>query len=145
MSIRHAVIRAFEKKYGYGWDEFPRMYWAIDLHGVIITSTRREMFCPQPLLPECLEVLQWLTEHDNMGLILFTGSGEEYVATALEWFEKQGIRFDHVNCNPEIGNKGFCNVDSKFYYDVLLDDKAGFNHKLDWKTVKKALEDLEEW
>jgi len=145
MSIDRAIRRSFQKKYDNGWEEFPRMFWAIDLHGVILKSTYREAFGEQDLNKDCIDVLRWLSNHSNMSIILFTASNQSYIDEVMTFFKKLGIRFDHVNTNPEIQTKGFCNVDKKFYFDILIDDKAGFEIDSDWSLVKDTLIDLEEW
>lgn len=145
MSIGNAIIRSFEKKYAGGWEHYPRMYWAIDLHGVILRSTYREGFGEQTLNEDCLEVLRWLSNRYNMVPILFTASTPEYIKDVIEWLESIGVYFEYVNSNPEVKSKGFCNVEDKFYFDILIDDKAGFELETDWKEVKTTLQSIGEW
>jgi hypothetical protein len=145
MSIDKAVKRSFEKKYAGGWKKYPRMYWAIDLHGVILKSTYKKNFGAQELNEDCLDVLKWLTDKENMVPILFTASNNEYIDKVLLWLNTIGIKFEHVNSNPEVTSNNFCIVEGKFYFDILIDDKGGFEMDSDWLSVKNALIELDEW
>ena len=42
---------------------------------------------------------------------------------------------DYINDNPEIGEKDFGCYDEKPYFDVYLDDKAGFDAEVEWRDI----------
>ena len=53
----------------------------------------------------------------------------------LEYFKSCDIHFDYVNKNPEVTNAGYGFYDHKPYFNVLFEDKAGFDPFTDWKKV----------
>ena len=46
-----------------------------------------------------------------------------------------GIKFDYINENPLEVNSELSDFSKKFYFNILLDDKAGFYPKEDWQIV----------
>lgn len=143
--IAHAVNTAFRKKNERGWTKWPRMYWAIDLHDVIIPGTYTRNNEGRQFYPDGKEVLQWLTNRKDMCLILFTSSHKDSINDILIWLKEWGIIFDHINSNPECNDTNLCSFAEKFYMDVLLEDKAGFIGETDWTVVKNTLLELNEW
>jgi len=57
----------------------------------------------------------------------------------LEHFKENGIFFDYVNENPEYENLSFACFDTKFYYDIGIDDKFGFDANIDWEILYLSL------
>ena len=57
----------------------------------------------------------------------------------LSHFASDGIRFDFVNDNPEVGNTPLSDFEAKLYYNVGIDDKFGFEPEVDWISVIEAL------
>lgn len=144
--IDYAVYRAFEKKMQSGWEKWPRMFWAIDLHDVIIEGKFSKMNEDRSLYPVGEEVLRWLTTRKDMCIILWTSSHQEPIDDILEWlFTEYGINFDYVNENPECKSTELCCFENKLYFDMLLEDKAGFCGMTDWARIKTALIALGEW
>jgi hypothetical protein len=45
----------------------------------------------------------------------------------------------YTNCNPEVADKHYADYESKFYANLMLDDKAGFLPELDWPAVAAYL------
>jgi hypothetical protein len=70
-------------------------------------------------------------------MILYTCSYPQEIERYLKIFEKNNITFSHVNKNPNIssrmGNFGY--YEDKFYFNVLFEDKAGFDPETEWKEV----------
>lgn len=143
--IRHAINTAFQKKRERGWDKWPRMYWAIDLHDVIIKGTYTRNNEGRAFYPDGKEVLQWLSGRKDMCMILYTSSHRDSIEDITRWLGDNGIRFDYVNCNPECANTQLCDFGSKFYFDIMLEDKAGFDGNWGWIEIKRALIELGEW
>jgi len=140
MNVSAAILRAFRKKWEGGWEKWPRMFWAIDLHGVILNSTYKKDFKSQVINPVCLRVLKRLSSSKKQCIILFTASQPGYLSDVLEWFESLGVNVDYVNNNPEAPSNQLCDTASKFYFDILFDDKAGFDMDTDWMEVERTLE-----
>lgn len=113
-------------------------YWFIDLHGVISKPDYRKEVKTINYYPYVKETLQFLTKkrHDII-MILFTSSYPDEIRIYMEQFEKDEILFKYVNENPEIDDsKGsFGCYDKKPYYNVLIDDKCGFEPKTDWQPI----------
>lgn len=128
-----------------GWKKWPWMYWAIDLHDVIIPGTYTKNNEGRAFYPHALEVLRWLTNRQDMKLILFTSSHKESAHEILDWMQAQGVRFSYFNENPECKNSELCDFSSKFYFDMMLEDKAGFEGMEDWLSIKQTLIDIGEW
>lgn len=151
MSIKDAIVRAFDKKKKFdkrdesgNW-RYP-MFWAIDLHDVIIPGTYTRENAGRKFFPNAEVVLQWLTRREDMKLILFTSSHGNAIQDILEWMFHYGISFDYANENPECTvTTTLCAFDRKFYFDVMLEDKAGFNGDTDWFEIQQCLKDINEW
>ena len=145
MSIGYAVSRAFQKKMERGWEKWPRMFWAIDLHDVIIPGTYTKNNIDKLLYPGALQVLRWLTRREDMCMILWTASHGEPLGEIIDWLQGQGIDFDYCGENPDCESNELCCFDHKFYFDVLLEDKAGFVGLTDWSEIRQTLESIGEW
>jgi hypothetical protein len=146
MSTYYDLIkRTYEQKNVRGWKT---LFWCIDLHDVIIEGTYSKFNEGRKLAPYAGRVLRFLTgeadglRREDSGLILWTSSHEEPVADILKWLESEGIKFDYVNENPECPNTELCDFERKFYFNILLDDKAGFNWKTDWAEIDRALKEV---
>jgi hypothetical protein len=52
------------------------------------------------------------------------------------------LNFNAINCNPECPSTDLCDFQDKFYFNFLLDDKAGFDGTKDWREIYEALTDV---
>jgi 5'(3')-deoxyribonucleotidase len=143
--ISDAIKTAFEKKIRRGWDKWPHMYWAIDLHDVIIPGTYTRNNDGRQFYPNAEEVLQWLSSRQDMCIILYTSSHEDSISDIINWLADQHIVINYVNENPECKDTDLCSFSSKFYFDIMLEDKAGFMGMTDWRIIKDTLKELNEW
>ena len=143
--IEDAIYTAFQKKKERGWDKWPKMFWLIDLHDVIIPGTYSRNNEGREFYPMAKEVLQWLTNRTDMCIILWTSSHDDAIEDICNWLFANDINFDYVNENPEISSNDLLNTNSKMYFDILLDDKAGFVGETDWMEIKHALIAHGEW
>ena len=116
------------------WD---RIYIAIDLHGTMMPSTySNDEYGEYKLYKNAEEVLKWMSDCVNIRLILFTSSHPDSKADFIyNVYHRYGISFDYHNGNPEAQNTDTGDFSEKFYYNVLLDDKAGFSPLEDWKDL----------
>lgn len=135
MNLEKAVLNAYKKKEDRG---HPRLFWAIDLHGTIIPSSysSSETLEFYPGAEECLKLISSFTDHS---IILYTCSYIGKMSPVLEWLKEKGIRINYMNENPECKNTAISCFYKKFYFDVLLDDKAGFEPETDWIELYKML------
>lgn len=137
------IKNAFEEKKTKNWD---KLYWAIDLHGTIIEGKYNKYNEGATIYPNAAEVLKYLYSRTDMRLILWTSSHKDAIDKTLVAFELwTGIKFHYINENPECINTELCDFTEKFYFNILLDDKAGFNGPTDWKVIKNVLKQLGEW
>jgi adenine C2-methylase RlmN of 23S rRNA A2503 and tRNA A37 len=134
--IRDAIYSAFDKMKARGWTT---MYWAIDVHDTILKG-HYASDQSYSLYPYAAKVLKWISDQPDMKIIIFTSSYAADYERLSKWFwETHGIKFDYLNENPECGNTDYADFGSKFYFNVLLDDKAGFDPEKDWKTIDLVL------
>ena len=131
--ILKTIEKAFSSYKAKGWEY---TFWAIDIHDTIFKSTYSAEFKTEEYYPFAKETLQLLTQRDDVKLILFTCSHSNEIKSYLTQFESDGIHFDYINGNPEVVTdmSGYGNYDKKFYINVGLDDKFGFEPS-DWKII----------
>ena len=132
MNIIKAIKIAERKKKERGY-EF--IYWCIDVHGVILTPTYNLNNECATSYPYCLETLQLLSDDSEQKLILWSSSYGPALQGVREWLTKRDITIHYVNENPDYKLTDLCDFTHKMYFDVLLDDKAGFEAETDWKII----------
>jgi hypothetical protein len=132
--LHDAIITAYKEKIKRDWDS---IYFAVDLHGTII-----ERYTGSGIKPygHALDVLHALSSMPDIVLILFTSTSKENLKSFYEWCDSKGILFKYLNENPECINNTTGDFTSKFYYNVLIDDRAGFDPELDWIAVKETVD-----
>lgn len=132
--ISTAIIKAYEEKYHRKWGV---LYFAVDLHGTIIERYTGDDLKIYPFAEQTLKVL---SKRSDIALILFTSSYPDNLKPFYDWCTKKGIHFKYLNENPECPNNKTGDFSRKFYFNVLLDDRAGFDPDTDWEDTLKALE-----
>lgn len=135
------IDKVFKHSFKKEWYE---TYWVFDLHGTIIKSTYHGT--DVEYYPYAKETLQLLTRRPDIKMILWTSSFPHEIKQYLLRFEEDGILFDAINENPGIssknGNFGF--YEQKFYFNVLFDDKAGFDAEKEWKDIYELMKKYKE-
>lgn len=129
------------------------IYWMVDVHGVIIPGSWKTKMVGDNLpendfhfiAPECKEVLQWISKRDDQKLILWTSSYERELLNLYEWLKSHDIWVADFNMNPFEENTDYADFSKKPYFNILIDDKAGFEPEKDWAAVKQELIDIGEW
>lgn len=94
---------------------------------------------PTQFYPYVIEVMQMISRRKDICTILYTCSHMDEVAKYQEVFKKHGIVFDFVNSNGEVDSQGYGCYDKKPYFNVLFEDKSGFDPMTDWIRVKNHL------
>jgi len=131
--ISKAIIRAYQEKYLRKWEV---LYFAVDLHGTIIERyTGKDINAYNG----AEEVLRYLSNVPHIVLILYTSTSREDLAPFYEWCSKKGITFKYLNENPECLNNKTGDFSKKFYFNVLLDDRAGFDPTSDWSKTMSSV------
>jgi hypothetical protein len=142
------IDKAYQLKKERNWEY---VYWCIDLHNTIIKTLYTnglgyEKIKNPEFFPCAEEVLQYLTNKKDVVLILWTSSHQNEIENIDRLLKEHGIRFDHFNNNPIEQNNGWSVFDTgKFYFNILLDDKAGFDGNTDWIKIKEELIRIGEW
>lgn len=119
-----------------GW---AKTYWAFDIHGTILKPNYKTNEISTEFYPYAKEVFQKLNERKDIVKILYTCSYPHEIKQYLEYFAKYDIHFDYINQNPEIADGGYGYYKDKFYFNVLMDDKAGFDGEVDWKLILELI------
>ena len=131
-TIHHALSIAKERKW-------KKMYWAIDIHGTILEPNYKYGNLPKKFFEGAKETLQELTNRPEICLILYTCSHPSEIVGYLQFFAGHNIYFEYVNQNPEVTTASYGYYVDKLYFNVLLEDKAGFNPATDWDIIQKWL------
>lgn len=134
-------LKTLEKEYENAirknWDKF---YIAIDLHDTIVYGNYNKNVLPTEFCPGAKETLCMLSKREDIILILYTCSWPKEIEKYLEFFKKHNIKFKYVNENPEVENEKLGYYTHKFYFNILLENKAGFDCDKDWQTVENFFE-----
>jgi len=126
------IINSFNVAKERDWDT---LYYFIDFHETISYPGDEHRFYPW-----AMEVLRYLTTKKEIKLVLWTCSHNDIIEIMVTWMKEHNIHFDYINENPECENTLNGNFRDKPYYNVLLDDKAGFVGDTHWEVVKDELE-----
>jgi hypothetical protein len=126
-----------------GWD---RTFWAFDIHGTLIKPNYTSERIPTELYEHAIDVLKLLTDDPEVCLMLYTCSHPSEIKEYVEFFNSHGINFEYVNVNPEVKTDlgGYGCYDKKPYFNILFEDKAGFDPESDWIEVLNWLTNVEE-
>lgn len=125
---------------------WPNVYWCIDVHDVILEGKYSLMNEGANYSPNALRVLKMLTNKPETVLILWTSSYPAPISKVLDGLEKEGIKFKFVNENRDCPNDKLCDFGRKFYMNIGLDDKFGFDGPGgDWFLIEKELKRIGEW
>lgn len=136
MSIIKAIDRAYQVMVSRKWDT---VYWAIDLHGVCLESNYKQGGY-QWLNDEVLPALRAISSRDESKIILWSSVHEAEKESIKEFFWGYGINVVAFNNNPYEEETLVSSFKEKFYFSVLLDDKAGFDPSEDWHKIMVYLE-----
>lgn len=137
MSIIDAISYQFELARTRDWD---RTYWAVDLHSTLILPNYERMKAEDVVYYRNADVaMRMLSARPDVRLIMYTCSWPREIEEYQRRFEADGIHFDWVNVNPEVDQTEYGYYKDKPYFNVLLDDKAGFNPSEDWDKLVALL------
>jgi hypothetical protein len=132
--ISKAIIKAYQEMYQRKWTA---LYFAIDLHGTIIERYTGDDIKAYAGAEEALRMISSIPE---IVTILFTSTSEKSLRPFDEWALDRLIFFKYLNENPECSSNKTGDFSKKFYFNVLLDDRAGFDPEVDWKEVIVSLD-----
>lgn len=127
--IQHVQHQKIERK----WQ---KLYWCIDLHDTIITGTYNRFNDGAVIYPYAKQTLDYLFNSPEHYTILWTSS---YLTSIQDVVQRFDLNFNAINCNPECPSTQLCDFQYKFYFNFLLDDKAGFDGNKDWQEIYESL------
>lgn len=137
--ITRAIKNCLENAKLKGWD---KTYWAFDIHGTMLKPTFKTGVVSTEFYPYAKEVMQILSRQKDIVRILYTCSYPDEILQYLKYFESYDIHFNYVNENPDVCAGAYGHYDRKFYFNVLFEDKAGFDPMTDWKEVYQLLNEF---
>jgi hypothetical protein len=141
MSIRIAFINAVQMQQRKGWDY---LYVAVDVHDTVLKANYSTEDIPREFCKGALRAMQLLTMMRRVKLIMWTSSTPEDIAKYDAYFRENHIRFDFFNENPDVPSKGFGYFERKPYFNLMVEDKAGFDTLPDfndWDELVLAIAD----
>jgi hypothetical protein len=112
-----------------------KTYWAFDIHGTMLRPNYQTNNISTDFYPHVIETMQLIGQRKDIVKILYTCSYPHEITQYLKYFSDHGIHFDYINSNPEVADGGYGYYKDKFYFNVLMDDKAGFDGESDWKEI----------
>ena len=131
------IIRAIANSFIHAKQRnWAKTYWAFDVHGTMIRPNYKTNEIATEFYPHALEVMQALSKRTDIARILYTCSYPHEIVQYMNLFNANGIHFDYVNSNPEVMDGGYGYYNDKFYFNVLFEDKAGFDGETDWLEIK---------
>lgn len=131
MSIITAIDNAYRTARNRKWDT---IYWAIDLHGVCLKSTYKDG-AHEFYSKTAIKALQLISSLPESRIIIWTSTHESQYQQIRDLFWNNGCNVHYINENPEVPSTSLSSFNSKFYFSVLLDDKAGFDQDEDWERI----------
>ena len=138
--ISKSIRKAFSVAKSRGWN---KIYVAIDIHDTILASNYLKDTISRSFFPGALNTLQYLSKRKDVVLIMYTSSHPDEIWKYKQFFEINKIHFDYENENPEVTTtEGYGCYDKKFYFNVLIEDKAGFDADQDWLLVQSTFEEF---
>ena len=132
--IHNTIARSFDLAKTRGYN---KIYVLVDVHDTILKANYIRGNISKEFYPYAKQTLQELSKRKDVCLILFTCSHPEEIEKYLKFFDEMDIHFQYCNENPEVktGDDKYGNYDRKFFFNVLLDDKAGFSAEWNWEAV----------
>lgn len=131
MGIQVAIDRAYSVAKQRKWDT---IYWAVDLHGVCLKSNY-ENGSYEWINGLAQSGMRTIASRRESKIILWSSCHDDEKIEIKKWFEKQGIPIFGFNENPAEKDTVTGCFKEKFYFSVLLDDKAGFDPDQSWIGV----------
>lgn len=137
MNIIKSFETAFKRMKEKNWD---KIYVLVDIHDTVFEATysKEEYYRWYPYAKEALHLM---TINPRISLILWTSSYPNAIDKYNEVFEQSKIHFDQVNLNDETEDNELSCFAQKTYFNVGIDDKFGFDARVDWEMIFHYLDD----
>ena len=137
MNIVRSFETAFKRMKEKGWD---KIYILVDIHDTVFEATysKDEYY---RWFPYAKEALHLMSINPRISLILWSSPYTDAIEKYINTFEKSKIHFDMVNVNKETEDNELSCFAQKTYFNVGIDDKFGFDARVDWETIYHYLDD----
>ena len=137
MNIVRSFETAFKRMKEKGWD---KIYILVDIHDTVFEATysKDEYY---RWFPYAKEALHLMSINPRISLILWSSSYTDTIEKYIDTFEKSKIHFDMVNVNKETEDNELSCFAQKTYFNVGIDDKFGFDARVDWEMIYHYLDD----
>ena len=131
MNIVRSFETAFKRMKEKGWD---KIYILVDIHDTVFEATysKDEYY---RWFPYAKEALHLMSINPRISLILWSSSYTDAIEKYINTFEKSKIHFDMVNVNKETEDNELSCFAQKTYFNVGIDDKFGFDARVDWEMI----------
>lgn len=123
MSIQKGISRAYNVAME---RDHEMIFWCVDLHGTVLESNYSSDSFTFLNAEDTVPALQAISALPETRIILWSGIIDADRNQVVKLFNDNGIRVDWVNENPAVPSSGTGNFEQKFYFSILVDDKAGF-------------------
>ena len=136
MNIVRSFETAFKRMKEKGWD---KIYILVDIHDTVFEATysKDEYY---RWFPYAKEALHLMSINPRISLILWSSSYTDAIEKYIDTFEKSKIHFDMVNVNKETEDNELSCFAQKTYFNVGIDDKFGFDARVDWEMIYHYLD-----
>ena len=131
MNIEKSYDGAFKRMKDRNWE---KIYVLVDIHDTILKACYHNEETHE-WFPYAKEALDIMSHAEQISLILWSSTHKEIIDEYIEFFKKNGIKFDFVNINTETTNTDLSCFDEKTYFNVGIDDKFGFDAEKDWEIL----------
>ena len=137
MNIVRSFETAFKRMKEKGWD---KIYILVDIHDTVFEATysKDEYY---RWFPYAKEALHLMSINPRISLILWSSSYTDAIEKYIDTFEKSKIHFDMVNINKGTEDNELSCFAQKTYFNVGIDDKFGFDARVDWEMIYHYLDD----
>lgn len=137
MNIVRSFETAFKRMKEKSWD---KIYILVDIHDTVFEATysKDEYY---RWFPYAKEALHLMSINPRISLILWSSSYTDAIEKYIDTFEKSKIHFDMVNVNKETEDNELSCFAQKTYFNVGIDDKFGFDARVDWEMIYHYLDD----
>ena len=141
MSIVKAIKKAYINKDKKNWD---KLYFFFDIHETILVPDYGEDK-PLEFYPWAKEILSFLSKQEDIVMCIYTCSYPKEINKYVGFFKEHEIEFTYINDNPEAENNSYGFYEDKPYFNVLFEDKAGFDAKEDWVKILQYYLSKDSW
>lgn len=109
-------------------------FFFVDIHGTVIYPDYNNKHKIK-FYPYAKEVLQYLSKRKDISISIYTCSYPKEIENYIKFFSDNRIEFEYINKNPDVENTTYGYYEDKPYFNVLFEDKAGFDPENDWYHI----------